>query len=249
MFVRGSGSGNEYSRVDNSFYRGIIVKNNDPEKLNRVKVYIPELSNQPYDDWLETHKHFILKTPGSNTNSSDGSWKDTKVFEEMCNTIPWAEPCYPIMGESTNFRYYKDGKISTISDCNYKDGFSIIDSKPPDENTGSFAPAFLYDYDITTIFDAFAVPVKDEGSDFGPDFLGVCNPYSYAYRPNKHSNNTKGIIGVPEVGSKVWVFHYEGDLNFPIYFGVMQDFRSIAAIDSTSGDKNVSIYQPNNFEN
>ena len=37
MFVRGSGSGEEYRRVDNSFYRGIVVKNNDPDKLNRVK--------------------------------------------------------------------------------------------------------------------------------------------------------------------------------------------------------------------
>ena len=27
MFVRGSGSGLEYKRVDNSFYKGIVVKN------------------------------------------------------------------------------------------------------------------------------------------------------------------------------------------------------------------------------
>lgn len=247
MFVRGSGSGGEYRRVDNSFFRGIVVKNNDPDKLNRVKIYIPEITNQPYDDWLESHTHFILKTPGTNTNSEEGTWKDTKIFEEICDIIPWAEPCYPIMGESTNFRYYKDGKISTISDCNYKDGFTKNNDNPPDENIGAFSPAFLYDLSdrdysgITSTVDAFSDPTKN--------FTGSCNPYAYSYRPNKHANTTKGIIAIPEVGSKVWVFHYEGDLNFPVYFGVMQDFRSISAIDSTYGDKNVSIYHPNNFEN
>lgn len=249
MFVRGTGSGGEYNRVDNSFYRGIVVKNNDPDKLNRVKIYIPEITNQPYDEWLESHKHFVLKSMGDNVNEGDGTWKDTKIFEEICETIPWAEPCYPLMGESGNFRYYKDGEISTITDCNYEDGFEINNDTPPDENTGAFSPAFLYDYDTTMISDAFAMPVKDEKVDYRPDFLGVCNPYSYAYRPNKHSNNTKGIIGVPEVGSKVWVFHYEGDLNFPIYFGVMQDFRSIATINVVSGKQNSSIYQTTNFEN
>ena len=61
MFVRGSGSGNEYRRVDNSFYRGIVVKNNDPTNNNRVKVYIPELANQPYDDWFEKFDDVIKK--------------------------------------------------------------------------------------------------------------------------------------------------------------------------------------------
>jgi ABC-type lipoprotein release transport system permease subunit len=68
MFVRGSGSGNEYRRVDISPYKGIVIQTNDPLKLNRVKVFIPELSNQPYDDWIEKFETFILKSPGINCN-------------------------------------------------------------------------------------------------------------------------------------------------------------------------------------
>jgi len=50
MYNRGSGSGAESKRTDESFYSGIVVKNDDPLKLNRVKIYIPELSNQPFDN-------------------------------------------------------------------------------------------------------------------------------------------------------------------------------------------------------
>ena len=47
QFARGTNSGSEYQRNDNSFYKGIVVKNWDPHKLQRVKIYVPELSNQP----------------------------------------------------------------------------------------------------------------------------------------------------------------------------------------------------------
>lgn len=248
MFVRGSGTGNEYRRVDNSFYKGIVVKNNDPDKLNRVKIYIPELTNQSYDDWFEKFETFILKAPGVNCNPKTeaekktvGDWEDVKLFDEMCNQIPWAEPCYPIMGESGNYRFYSDDGISTISDCNYQEGFEVINNEPPTIQKGSFAPAFIYENEDTTLGDAFANPLNN--------FTVKCNPYAFCYRPSKYVNKGKGVFGIPEIGSKVWVFHYEGDLNFPVYFGVYRDFRELTILNNTDTETKISSKYPLDFEN
>lgn len=245
MFIRGSGGGQEYRRVDNAFYRGIVVKNNDPQKLHRVKVYIPELTNQPYDEWFEKFEKWFLKSPGEPSNPVEddktGNFSDIKLFDEFAKLIPWAEPCYPLMGESNNFKFYKNDEISTISDCNYPEGFEIINEKPPTVESGSFSPAFLYENEGTVLSDAFKNPLEN--------FTVKCNPYSFSYRPSKHVNMSKGMFGIPEVGSKVWVFHYEGDLNFPVYFGVMQDFRSLMILDDTDNEKKIGPKYPNEFEN
>jgi hypothetical protein len=64
MFIGGSGSGNEFSKNDQGFYRGIVVKNNDPLRLNRIKIYISELSNQPFEEWFDSYDEIEVKTPG-----------------------------------------------------------------------------------------------------------------------------------------------------------------------------------------
>ena len=239
MFIRGSGSGIESKRVDISFYRGVVVKNDDPLKLCRVKVYIPELSNQPFDDWFEKYDAMDIKAPGKN-NTTD-AWKDIKIFEEIAANIPWAEPCYPLFGESGPSRYYKSQGIATISDCNYPEGFLTIDTKAPTVSSGSFAPAFLYESWETPLGDAFTQPLVN--------YSVKCNPYGFSYKSNKYSNKTKGMIGIPEVGSKIWVFHDIGNLNFPIYFGVAQDFRGLTLVNNTDNKSKISPTYPSDFEN
>lgn len=239
MFIRGSGSGQEYKRVDNAFYKGVVVKNKDPLKLNRVKVYIPELSNQPNESWFDEFDEINVKKPGINDESDN--WSDVDVYEEIALHIPWAEPLYPNFGESGNSRYYKEKEISTISDCNYTDGFDRIDSNAPTLSGGSFSPAFLYENNGTTLGDAFSNPIDN--------FTLNCNPYAFQYKPDKNVNKAKGVFGVPEVGSKVWVFHYMGDLNFPVYMGVYRDFRELTLINKTDNPSKESMIYPENFEN
>ena len=72
------------------------MKNNDPEQLLRVKVYLPEVSNQPLENWLQafSDESINVRFPGIN-NPSD-NWSDTKIFDEMAKFIPWAEPVIPI---------------------------------------------------------------------------------------------------------------------------------------------------------
>lgn len=239
MFVRGSGSGEEYRRSDISFYKGIVVKNNDPLKLNRVKIYIPELSNQPNEDWFNEFDEIFVKQPGEN-NETD-NWRDVDIFETIAEHIPWAEPMYPIMGESGNSRYYKEDEISTVSDCNYPEGFEIINENPPSLSAGSYSPAFLYENNGTTLGDAFANPLSN--------FTLNCNPYSFQYKPDKNVNKSKGLFAIPEVGSKVWMFHYMGDMNFPVYCGVVKDFRELTLINKTDNPSKESTTYPNEFEN
>lgn len=241
MFNRGSGSGIESKRTDESFYSGIVVKNDDPLKLNRIKIYIPELSNQPFDDWFEKYDEINVKIGGVN-NPTD-NWYDTAIFKEIVNNIPWAEPCYPIVGESGNGRYYQNDEdsISTISDCNYEEGFRTNDEDPPTLQNGSFSPSFIYENKDSIMGDAFSNPINA--------FSVKCNSYSFGYKSEKFANKTKGLMGIPEVGSKVWLFHYLGDFNFPVYFGVTQDYRSLTLINRTDNQSNISPYYPSNFEN
>lgn len=234
MFARGSGTGAEARRNDDSFYRGIVIKNNDPLRLNRVKIFIPEISNQPFDDWIDKYDEINLKYPGKN-NETD-TWNDTKIFEEIAKNIPWAEPCFPIFGESSNARYVADKEITTMSDCNYEEGFQTNDKEPPTLQNGSFCPAFIYENEGTSLGDAFSTPLAN--------FSVKCNSYAFNYRPSKHVNKTKGMISIPEVGAKLWVFHYQGNLNFPVYFGVTQDYRSLTLLNNTDNKYKLSPNYP-----
>ena len=159
MFIRGTGGGNEHRRMDGMPYRGIVVKNNDPLKLNRVKVYISELTNQPFDEWFEKYDEINLKFPGSN-NPSD-NWTDTKMFEEIALRIPWAEQCSPLFGESGSARYWKDGEMALISDCNYEEGFEVNNTDFISLSGGAFAPAFLYENESTVLGDGFSSPLSN----------------------------------------------------------------------------------------
>lgn len=238
MFIRGTGTGQEYRREDLTFYKGIVVKNNDPLRLNRVKIYIPELSNQPFDEWFEKFDDFNIKTPG--INNQNDNWKDSDIYESIAGTIPWAEPCFPIFGESGPSRYYKDKKIVSISDSNYLQGLSAINTEPPTLETGGFAPAFLYENQGTYIGDAFNDPTVN--------FSGDANPYSFMFKPSKHVNKAKGMIGIPEIGSKLWVFHWQGNLQFPVYFGASKDYRELTLLNDTDNTNKLSPTYPIDFE-
>lgn len=241
MYARGVDDVVEYKRNDLTFYRGIVVKNNDPQKLYRVKVYIPELSNQPLQNWLNEYKAFSVRFPGKN-NKND-SWSDTKIFEEISKYIPWAEPCFPLMGEGGPGRYNAPNEICTLSDADYFQGFSTNDTEPPTSERGSFSPSFFFENYETQIGDAFTDPVSNIG--------GVNNPYAFVGGPSNNVNKSKGIFSVPSVGTKVWVFHYSGDVNFPVYFGMRRDFRENSLINNLDQENcNLqSLDYPGDFEN
>jgi hypothetical protein len=208
-----------------------------------------------------------------NKKEVNGDWTDVEMYEKISSAIPWAEQCYPLFGESGNFRYYKDGKIATISDSNYSkawtydknqskvgqlafkkadaealDAFRINDTNSPSEPTNmmntniSVSPAFWYETTDHKVYDLFSSPDVSFGL--------KANPYTLQYTPSKHDNKSKGIFGIPQIGSKVWVFHYEGDLNFPVYFGVTEKSnRELSIINQTDNTSSIGKSYPMDFEN
>ena len=241
MSVRGSNEPIEYKRVDSAFYRGVVVKNDDPYKMYRVKVFIPDLSNQPLKDWLDKYKTFNMRFPG--TNNTNDVWSDTKMFDEISNYLPWAEPCFPIFGEGGPARYDNQNELAVLSDTNYYEGFEVNNTLSPAASSGAFSPSWFYENYSTTVSDAYSNPIAS--------FSTNNNPYSFNTRPSSHVSKSKGIFGVPSVGTKVWVFHYNGDINFPVYTGIRHDFRETSLINDLDQpeSKSQSLDYPGQFEN
>lgn len=239
MYVRGSNQGIEYKRDDQTFYKGIVVKNNDPLKMHRVKIYIPELSNQPLTDWLQEYKRMNMRFPG--TNNTNDAWKDTAIFDEISKFIPWAEPCVSLLGEHGPARYQSPNRRAVITDGNYEETFQTNDTAKPTLETGALSPGFVYANYETTLSDAFSDP--------SANLTTSCNPYSFLTRPANTSGKAKGVFSMPAVGSKLWVFHYKGDLNFPVYFGGIVSYRETMLIDGMDNKAQQSLDYPGIFEN
>ena len=231
----GSIPGSEYKKDFNSFYKGIVVKNNDPDQMLRCKIYIPELSNIPLTT-LQEFKSISFKFPGKN-NTQD-NWSDTKLFEEMAKDLPWAEQCTSLMGEHGPGRYFAPEGTAVMTDTDFPDGFRTNDTTPPTLEDYTGPPSFFFGLEGASN-DAF------DGSN---EFTAL-NPYTDMYTPQNYENGPKGVVGVPMVGAQVWVFLYKGDLNFPVYFGGRFNSRETALIYNSTGEEGQSFDYPDAFEN
>jgi len=232
VFVRGANTGIEFKRDENSFFRGIVVKNWDPRKLYRVKIYIPEISNQPLKDWLQKYKQLDFRFPGKN-NKQD-VWNDTAIFEEISKFLPYAEPCFPLLGENSPARYQSPAQLAVVTDSDYEEGFEVNNEKPQTLDSGAFGPSFWYENFETNTGDAFVKPAENG------NYTAKNNPYSFQYRPSNQVDKPKGVFCVPSVGSQVWCFHYRGDVNYPVYIGGRHDFRGNALITDSDAPQEPS---------
>ena len=213
MHVRGRSEGIEHNRNDQTFYKGIVVKNDDPLYQNRVKVYIPELTNQPLENWLQKYSKFDMRMPGQN-NEQDNWGVEMGMYEEISNFITWAEPCFPLMGESSTGRFNAWDGLAVRSDSVYARG--------GENDEELFTPGWLWESTACFAGDAYTRPESNL----------TCNenPFAYMGKPSVHADLAKGVSGIPNIGSKVWVFHEDGDHNYPIYFGVRKAFRETGLI-------------------
>ena len=212
MYVKGSSKNIEYKKPDHSFYRGIVIDDQDPNKLMRVKVFIPELSNQPYEDWLSDFNNGIqtMIYPGS---IGPLSKVNTDTLTEL---IPWAEQMAPLMGESGTSHYFAS-KGEQISKATYV-GTATQSKVPSDKSGGSMG----------------RVTIATDGADCADAWvdgkLGKANVTGAAYAPKNSGPESSGVYGVPQVGAHVWVFHYRGDLNYPVYFGTSSSYRDTGLV-------------------
>jgi hypothetical protein len=240
MFVRGDTNAEEYKRNDQTIYKALVVKNNDPLMQYRVKLFIPELSNQPLEGWLHDYKRMHIKFPGK--NNEEDILSDAKIFESIANTLPWAEPCFPLFGENSPAVYNANEELAILSDTMYFEGYDVNKEEPPTNEKGAFGPSYFWEAYEHMIGDAFIDPIVNFSKDN--------NPYCYLSRPSNHVNKPKGLFGIPSVGSQVWAFHYNGDPNFPVYFGTRHNFReNVVITNADTNDKFKSLDYPGVFEN
>jgi hypothetical protein len=212
----------------NGFYRGIICQNNDPEKLGRVKVFVPHLHLTLIDlDPQDYNKEFYFSEFGTNYNKIKPNFIDlTKYVEKIKMKLPWAEVSLPITGGGFSSFNSASNRAST-SDSPFYVNQQSENNGENDDSTGAPAGALAQSYPPS---DAFS-----SGSD-------TPNPFGSAYTAQSYYNAPKGMFGIPQVNTKVWLFFLEGNPNNPVVFGYSPSSSSYNKIyDETT--------YPNGYEN
>ena len=146
----------------NGMYLGIVVQNNDPDKLGRCKIFVPHLQSYLADEWLWHDKSIDreFKFIGADNN------QDIQILlPRLKEVLPWANYAGAIFGGNASGRYNattEQGYIQNHNDWN-------VNNTP----ATTFRPATQY---------SNAKPFKDAFTD--PDSVNNTNPFAYAYTPS-----------------------------------------------------------------
>ena len=242
-------------------YLGIVIQNNDPEYRGRVKVYVPHIQANVYQNWFKEISDKSFKFPGKNIQSDLN-----KILPELKTVLPWAENAMPAVGASGSGRYNAHDELGTVSDSSVSETLqpnkhqTDIEKKYKlnNEHIGE-SPGKVYESHKTWVHDAFTNTTdpdkitEDDSLPFeslpvGERLNGVNRPNKYAwnYRPNTYSNCAKGSFSIPNVGSHVWVFFQGGDPLQPVVFGVsfgQEDWKGIYDSVDTHGADYPGTYE------
>jgi hypothetical protein len=216
------------------FTRGIVIKNDDPAKRGRVKIFLPSYPAlilngsysinkvgkkiQPSDVAAQ-----YLKTEAAAAGARDAIASDTvssifppNIMEEIARIVPWADQASPLMGSGGMGTY----NASTGN-------FNVSDS-------GGESPAKK---EARRIAKGVFPDAKSEGSVNTRSKLGI---------PSHTHNLARGSFSIPKVGSHVWVFFENGNVKRPIYFAYsFNDDEWNSALDITPDA--TSIHQPSSL--
>lgn len=92
-------------------YKGIVIQNDDPDKVGRVKVFVPQISMTLYKGWNEDRENDKIFTGlGANINSA----LVPDILDRLKKSLPWARVKQPIFGMSTGLTYHADKDFSEI---------------------------------------------------------------------------------------------------------------------------------------
>lgn len=187
-----------------SIYRGIVIQNNDPAGIGRVKVFIPALhSNLILQQQDYENENLVFGDFGENINSDTGSLDITQYIDVLRQKITqWAYVLQPITGETGQAKFNSSNRKTTTSDSDDFDASF-------DENNGGAADG------PGAILDGF----EDVWSSTTNSGGAQANPTGGAYNYNKRFNQAKGSFGTIGVNTKVWVIFVNGNPLEPIVIG------------------------------
>lgn len=218
----------------NSFYLGMVIQNNDPEKRGRVKVFIPHISITVYEEWNKDKldKNFVFPDKDLDPDLD-------KILPYLKQALPWAEVACPIFGGSASGRYNAFTKKGTSSDSNYWENGQYVEGFRPAQN-------YLGE---NRVEDAFS---RAKDSETVSRFI---NPHASNYTPSDYSNLARGLFSPINVGAHVWVFFENGIPTSPVVFAVshgQEDWKRIYSQNKTTSEPDrdfISQDYPGSYEN
>lgn len=189
-----------------SIYEGIVIQNNDPAGMGRVKVYIPALHSDLVLQEQDYQKNINMSNFGTNVqDDSKNSLDLTQYMDVLRKKITqWARVTQPITGETGDLKYHSKTKQSTPSDN--QDFDSMFDLQ--EEGSGNVdGPGGIFE-DFQDVWGSQSTSGGFEA-----------NPNTGAYPFNKRYHQSKGCGGTIGVNTKVWVQFINGNPLEPLIIG------------------------------
>jgi len=227
MYVRGSDQNVEYKRPVDGFFRGIVINNEDPNSLMRVKAFIPELVNFNFIEEANV-KGDTLKFGAPQMNTA----LDGPLVEKLKPLVPWAEQAAGLFGEAGSSHWNSPAqqqwtKTNYGNTTSKTSTFNFAKLNKRKAGWGKGRGSLM---GREAQGDATANPTPGDVWTTKKHGLGSLNPSGFGYGPVNSGARASGVYGVPQVGSQVWIFHEQGNVNFPIYFAAIPAYKETAQV-------------------
>jgi hypothetical protein len=219
-----------------SIYEGIVIQNDDPAGLGRVKVYIPALHSDLVLQEQDYEQNINMANFGENVQEESGNSLDITQYMDVLRRkiTQWSRVVQPITGETGDLKYHSPTKQATPSDS--EDFDSMFDF--PEEGGGNIdGPGGIYE-DFQDVWGS-----QSTSGGF------TTNPNTGAYAFNKRQHQVKGCGGTIAVNTSVWVQFINGNPLEPLIIGASPAAASMqemltpdtqpGAFENYSGEANI----------
>lgn len=195
-----------------SIYEGIVIQNDDPAGIGRVKVFIPALHLDLILQEQDYEQNVNMTNFGENVQDSN-SLDLTQYIDILRQKITqWARVVQPIAGETGELKYNSSDRKATPSDSQDYDSMYEFDEEGSGEQDGPGG-----------IFENFQDVWGSQSTSNG---INV-NPNTGAYPFNKRHHQSKGSFGTIGVNTNVWVTFVNGNPLEPLVVGASPSATSL----------------------
>lgn len=93
-------------------YKGVVIQNDDPQMMGRVKVWVPHVNMTLYKGWNDDRDNDKMLTEfGDNLGGS----LTPELILRLKNSLPWGLVKQPIFGMGTATTYHSDSNVAIIA--------------------------------------------------------------------------------------------------------------------------------------